>query len=79
MNVWHRPRAFSCKGRNPQYPKPAGVRKYWIVDPENRTVRVMLRADDGTLRPYEVYRREDVAKVNVLDGCFIELSKVFSE
>ena len=57
----------------------AGVREYWIVDPENRTVRVMLRADDGALWPYEVYRREDVAKVNVLDGCFIELSKVFSE
>lgn len=57
----------------------AGVREYWIVDPENRTVRVMLMAGDGTLRPHEVYRQEDVAKVNVLDGCFIELSKVFSE
>ncbi len=57
----------------------AGVREYWIVDPENKTVRVMVQAGDGTLRTHEVYRREDVAKVNVLDGCFIELSKVFSE
>ena len=57
----------------------AGVREYWIVDPENRTVRVMVQAGDGTLQIHEVYRREDVAKVNVLDGCFIELSKVFSE
>jgi len=57
----------------------AGVREYWIVDPENKTVRVMIQASDGTLRTHEVYRREDVAKVNVLDGCFIELSKVFSE
>lgn len=57
----------------------AGVREYWIVDPENRTIRVMLRADDGTFRPHEVYRKEDVAKVNVLNGCFIELNKVFSE
>lgn len=57
----------------------AGVREYWIVDPENRTVRVMLQADDGLLHVHEVYRQEDVAKVNVLDGCFIELGKVFSE
>lgn len=57
----------------------AGVREYWIVDPENRTVRVMVQADDGLLHVHEVYRQEDVAKVNVLDGCFIELSKVFSE
>lgn len=57
----------------------AGVREYWIVDPENQTVRVLIRCEDGTLRTHEVYRREDVAKVNVLEGCFIELSKVFSE
>ena len=57
----------------------AGVREYWIVDPENRTVRVMVQADDGLLHVHEVYRQVDVAKVNVLDGCFIELSKVFSE
>ncbi len=57
----------------------AGVREYWIVDPENKTVRVMIQAGDGTLRTHEIYRQEDVAKVNALDGCFIELSKVFSE
>ena len=57
----------------------AGVREYWIVDPENKSVRVLLQTGDGTLRTHEVYRQEDVAKVNVLDGCFIELSKVFSE
>lgn len=56
----------------------AGVREYWIVDPENRTVRVMIQAG-GILQTYEIYRREDVAKVNVLEGCFIELGKVFSE
>lgn len=55
------------------------MREYWIVDPENRTVRVMVQADDGILHVHEVYRQEDVAKVNVLDGCFIELGKVFSE
>lgn len=61
------------------YRTKQGAREYWIVDPENRTVRVMLRADDNTLRTHEIYKQEDTAKVDVLDGCFIELNKVFSE
>lgn len=56
----------------------AGVREYWIVSPEERTVQVFLQ-QDGTLRPHEVYDRRGVAKVNVLNGCFIELSRVFDE
>ena len=56
----------------------AGVREYWIVDPVNQTVRVMLQ-DGSALQLHEVYDRRDVAKVNVLDGCFIELDKVFTE
>ena len=57
----------------------AGVREYWIVNPEDQTVQVMLLDDDGILQLHEVYDRRGVAKVNVLDGCFIELEKVFSE
>lgn len=57
----------------------AGVREYWIVDPENKTVRVMLLDDSGVLQLHEVYDRYSVAKVNVLNGCFLELGKVFSE
>ena len=56
----------------------AGVREYWIVSPEERAVQVFILSN-GLLLPHEVYGREGVAKVNVLDGCFIELSKVFSE
>ena len=55
----------------------AGVREYWIVDPENRTVRVMLMYEDSRFQLHEVYGCEELAKVNVLDGCFIELAKVF--
>lgn len=55
----------------------AGVREYWIVNPEDRTVQVMLQDGAGSLRIHEDYGREDMAKVNVLEGCFIELSKVF--
>ena len=57
----------------------AGVREYWIIDPENRAVQVFLQDGSGSLRICEVYGSQDVAKVNVLDGCFIEISKVFSE
>lgn len=57
----------------------AGVREYWIVNPEDQTVQVMLLDGDGMLRLHEIYDRRDVAKVNVLEGCFIELGKVFQE
>ena len=57
----------------------AGVREYWIVDPENRSVMVFLPDSNGSFRLHEDYGREDVAKVSVLDGFFIELNKVFSE
>lgn len=57
----------------------AGVREYWIADPANKSVQVFLLDSTGILHPHEDYGREDVAKVNVLDGCFIDLKKVFSE
>lgn len=57
----------------------AGVREYWIVDPENRAIQVFLQDSNGIFRIFDEYGRHDVAKVNILDGCFIELSKVFSE
>ena len=56
----------------------AGVGEYWIVNPEDRTVQVML-LKDSYLLPVEDYGREDMAKVNVLEDCIIDLSKVFSE
>ena len=56
----------------------AGVREYWIVDPENKAIQVFLH-DGGSLRITEEYGPRDIARVNVLEGCFIDLSKVFSE
>lgn len=57
----------------------AGVREYWIVDPAYRSVQVFLPDAGGSLRMCEDYGPEDVAKVHVLDGCFIELGRVFAE
>ncbi len=57
----------------------AGVREYWIAEPETQTVQVMLQDGNGVLQLHDVYGREDIARVNVLEGCFIDLGKVFSE
>lgn len=55
----------------------AGVREYWMVEPEYQTIQVCL-LEDGVYRVHEIYSARDIAKINVLDGCFIELSKVFA-
>lgn len=57
----------------------AGVKEYWIVDPDTQSVQVFLPDKTGSFRIHEDYGHEDVAKVHVLEGCFIELNKVFSE
>lgn len=57
----------------------AGVREYWIVDPEYKSVQVFTLDGSGSLRIIEDYGRGDVARVNVLEGCFIDLGKVFPE
>lgn len=54
----------------------AGIPEYWIVDPENQTVQVCL-LHDGIYRVTEVYSQQDIAKVTTLEGCFIQLNKVF--
>lgn len=56
----------------------AGVREYWIVNPDEKTVQVLL-LDGKHLLPHEEYGQTDTARVNVLDNCFIDLSKVFLE
>lgn len=55
----------------------AGVREYWIVDPDTQSVMVFTQDGGGSLRLLEDYGRKDIARVNVLDGCFIDLNKVF--
>ena len=56
----------------------AGVKEYWIVNPGEQTVEVLL-LEAGRLVPHGFYEKNDIAKVNVLEGCFLELSKVFGE
>jgi len=55
----------------------AGVREYWIVDPEIKTVQVNI-LDNGRYVS-SVYDETDKAPVSVLEGCEIDLAVVFSE
>jgi Uma2 family endonuclease len=55
----------------------AGVREYWIIDPDTATVQVSI-LENG--RYYTtVYGEEDAAPVAVLPGCEIILKDVFAE
>ena len=53
----------------------AGVREYWIVDPESKTVSVHL-LENGKYT-ISAYGDEDSAPVHVLEGCLINLAEVF--
>lgn len=56
----------------------AGVREYWIVDPESKIVQVFL-LEDGRYTLKDYGEDKDKIKINVLEDCIIDLSLVFSE
>ncbi|GHV39889.1 hypothetical protein AGMMS49546_12730 [Spirochaetia bacterium] len=55
----------------------AGVREYWIVDPQDKTVQVHI-LNTGAYHT-TVYDKGDEAPVSVLPGCIIKLQDVFAE
>ena len=57
----------------------AKVPEFWVIDPEDKTVSVCLLRSDGMYDISRPYKPDDIVKVNVLEGCFIELSKVFAD
>ena len=56
----------------------AGVREYWIVDPDRKLVQAMV-LEDGQYHAPEVYTAAEQAPVTVLEGCVIDLAKVFED
>ena len=56
----------------------AGVREYWIVNPSEKSVQVFI-LEGGHYTATALGSESDVLKVNVLDGCYIDLSRVFNE
>lgn len=56
----------------------AGVKEYWIVDPDKKLVLVHT-LDGGQYPSPEVYTAKDTVPVGVLEDCSIDLTPVFSE
>ena len=55
--------------------RQAGVREYWIVDPESQTIQAHV-LHDGNYITY-VFGNDNTVPVHILDGCSINLSEVF--
>ena len=56
----------------------AGVREYWIVDPESKTVQSFV-LENGYYAAQDFGDEGDTIQVNVLEDCAIDLSLVFPE
>ena len=55
----------------------AGIREYWIVDPDSKTIQVFVLENK---RYYGIaYGETDTVPVHVLEGCEVSLSDVFAE
>lgn len=57
----------------------AGVKEYWIVEPESRLVNVFLLQPDGRYGRTEVYSDEDKIKVSIFEDLEIDLKEIFEE
>jgi len=55
----------------------AGVREYWIADPDDKGVAVHILSNAQYI--INAYTDEDTIPVSVLEGCRIELPDVFAE
>lgn len=55
----------------------AGIPEYWIVDPENREITVLV-LDNGTYRTHGVFRGDDAATSVLLDGFAVQPADVFA-
>jgi Uma2 family endonuclease len=58
--------------------RDAGVREYWVIDPEETLVMVYIFDEGKTL--YTAYSAKETEKleVTVLKGCFIDLKALFA-
>jgi Uma2 family endonuclease len=56
--------------------RDAGVKEYWIVDPEYKTLQACILKDGQYI--LTAYGEEDIAPVSILPGCEINLNDVFA-
>ncbi len=57
----------------------AGVREYWIVEPDQKLISVFLLQPNGRYGRPEVYSEENKIKVSIFQDLEIDLSTVFME
>ena len=56
----------------------AGVKEYWIVDPNNKTVIIYKLGEDIKYGRPDVYTEEDSIKVGIFEDLAIDLKEVFT-
>ena len=56
----------------------AGVREYWIVDPDVSVVRVFRRHTDGTFPPVAEFAGENVLRTPLLPGFELRVTALFA-
>ncbi|HHY74568.1 MAG TPA: Uma2 family endonuclease [Bacillus bacterium] len=56
----------------------AGVKEYWVVEPDEKIVGVFTLQSNGRYGRPGMYTEEDEVKVSIFDDLVIDLSKVFS-
>jgi Uma2 family endonuclease len=54
-----------------------GVKEYWLVSPEDKTVEVFILGDDGKYSRPEFYTETHRIQSKILDGLKIDLEEVF--
>ena len=57
----------------------AGVREYWVVEPEGKTLQIFTLGDDGRYGRPQVYVDGDMARVGIFPDLEIDLSAAFAE
>ena len=57
--------------------RQAGVREYWIIDPDHKTLHA-YRFDNGTIFP-RTWHAHDSAKTDMFPGLVIEMEPVFDQ
>jgi hypothetical protein len=56
----------------------AGVKEYWIVEPDNKIVTVFTLDDDKRYGRPGIYSDEDKIKVSIFEDLIIDLKSVFT-
>lgn len=55
-----------------------GVREYWVVDPEARSIGVLTR-QEGSLKNFQTFMAPDLLRSPLLAGFQLQLSMIFEE